>query len=97
MSSDKDTLVAEIFTELIASYPTNAIDSFYAKDACYISSILIKHLRCTTLGDNALVRNSTFFREFIKASHYQNRIGWITGISKALNCYFPIPSCTSLE
>jgi len=97
MNSDKDTLAATIFTDLIASYPANAIDSFYAKDACYISSILIKHLRCTTLDANALARNSSFFRDFIKASHYQNRIQWITGAREALNCFFPIASCTSPE
>lgn len=90
MSTNKDTLAAEIFTDLIASYPQNANDSFYAKDACYISSILIKHLRCTTLSDNVLERNITFFRAFIRTSHYQNRLGWITGISEALNSYFPL-------
>lgn len=97
MNSDKDTLAAAIFTDLIPSYPANALDSFYAKDACYISSILIKHLRCTTLDANALARNSSFFRDFIKGSSYENRIQWVRGVREALNCFFPISSCTSHE
>lgn len=90
--TDKDTLATEIFAELMSSYPLNASSNFYVKDTCFISGLLIKHLRNTYITDKALNRNCSFFRSFIKTIKYQSRTGWLNGITEALDCYFPIKS-----